>query len=142
MNPKDKLRKLAQESGLEFEDLGRGHGHVKIRGKGVTVSCWPTSKKRAAYVENEPGQRRLHCTPQDIVDLALNAIAKQCSEHRATTERTRTNPAKLRHFYDGETTPWAFEGPMIMAESDRLRLEAWRLWKKAQEQDFLMEENS
>lgn len=127
--------KLTAEShGLQFKDCGGGH--VQISGHGVLVNYWPESKKRTAHI---PGGKKLtNCTPWDAVQFCLtNGKGGLRPEKKAGKKVSKNGPdfdlrpvkskSVVKHLYDGELAPWEYEGPMIMCEPDRLRVEAYQI---------------
>lgn len=121
---------LAKSHGLEFTD--HGGGHVQIKGHGILVNYWPDSKNRTAHILG--GQAVKHCNPYDAVKLCMTSGQPTLAPKKATTEAgpdvdlrpVSTNPAGLKHFYDGARPPWEFPS-MIQCQSDILRLEALKL---------------
>lgn len=121
---------LAKSHGLEFTDCGGGH--VQIKGHGVLVNYWPDSKNRTAHILG--GQAVKHCNPYDAVKLCMTSGNTTLKPKKAVTKDgpeidlrpVRTNPAGLKHFYDGDIPPWEFPSK-IMCQSDILRLQALEL---------------
>ena len=121
---------LAKSYSLEFTDCG--NGHVQIKGHGILVNYWPESKNRTAHIAGGPTIK--HCNPYDAIKLCLSGGQPKLRPKAKSTQNApqvdlepiRTNPAGIRHFYDGNKPPWEFPST-IMAASDLLRIEAYKL---------------
>lgn len=132
-------KRMAETHGCEFRDCGGGH--VQIRANGVCVNYYPASKRRTAYCA-ETGERHTNCTPYNAVAMAMHGKKASGSEppkpkyHKRPSKNgpdpddikpVTTNPAGLRHFYEGDVPPWdeslgAFQ---FETDSDRMRYRAW-----------------
>lgn len=127
--------RLAQSYGLDAKDCG--NGHVQISGHGNLVNYYPASKKRSLWCPTL-NRRETNCTPWDAVKLCMTE-AKPGMKPKAAKEvknvarvdlaPAKTNPADLKHFYEGETPPWdeSLGEFQVNAESDALRIRASRL---------------
>ena len=63
-----KLRKLAEQHGLEI--VLRQHGHVQVRGGAMTVNWYPSSKRRTAYCNGSVAG--VPCDgPEQVIAMAL-----------------------------------------------------------------------
>ncbi|MCG8434404.1 MAG: hypothetical protein MJA83_10270 [Gammaproteobacteria bacterium] len=134
---------LAKSYGLEFKNCG--NGHLQLSNHGVLLNYWPNSKGRTAHMP-QTGQKQSNCSPWDAVSLCLNAAKsgmrpallkkKKLSKNKPKVNlgSTKTNPAGIKHLYDGETPPWEFKD-FMMAHSDRRRIAALRILQKADAMD-------
>lgn len=130
---------LAESHGLEFTD--HGGGHVQIKGHGVLVNYWPDSKNRTAHVLG--GGAVKHCNPYDAVKLCMTSGKATLKPKDAVSENGpevdlrpfTTNPAGVKHFYDGARPPWGFPSK-IMCESDNIRVQALALRDAADAMDI------
>lgn len=141
---------MSQNYGKELESLCKaysltlkdcGNGHFQISGHGILVNYWPTSAKRTAHCPTT-GRKETNCQPFDAIKMCLhdakagmrpmkkNAIPK--NKPAFSLKTVTTNPAGLKHFYEGETPPWELEGDFeFNAESDVLRHQAYGLEQQA-----------
>ena len=131
---------LAKSHGLEFTN--HGDGHVQIKGHGVLINYWPDSKNRTAHVHG--GQTLKHCNPYDAVKLCMTSGKTTLKPKHNPTENGpeidlrpfTTNPAGVRHFYDGTKPPWEYP-TKIMCESDNVRVRALALRNEADAMDAI-----
>lgn len=132
----EQTRALAESSALKFKDCG--NGHVQISGHGRLVNYWPESKKRTAM--SDTGRKEVNCSPWDAVRMCMTESAEGMKPKKIPKNRPDfslkpiiTNPAKLKHFYDGDKPPWEEDNDHVMPWStDELRLSAYRLHCDAQ----------
>lgn len=78
MKPETKLRKLCDKAGIELEEKGNGHYHIK--GK-LLVNYWPNSKNQTCYIAGTT-QGKKSCTPEQAVKMSQeppNGITKIAS---------------------------------------------------------------
>ena len=134
-------KQLAEANALKFSDFG--NGHLQIEGHGIQINYWPNSKNRTAHIKN--GEVIKHCSPWDAVRLCLisGKPGLRPKKKRITKNKPQvnldslvTNPACIRHFYDGKSPPWEYE-MMIVCESDNIRIQAYKLLCEAECMDFL-----
>ena len=129
---------LASSHGLEFTDCGGGH--VQIKGHGVLVNYWPDSKNRTAHVLG--GNATKHCNPYDAIKLCLSGgeaplnVKPTRDGPDFDVQPVHTNPAGVKHFYDGDVPPWEFPSK-IMCESDNIRVQAMILRDSADMMDVM-----
>lgn len=132
---------LAESHALDFKD--HGNGHVQISGHGMLVNYWPESKNRTAQISG--GETVKHCSPFDAVKLCMaqdRVVLKPGKKPSVNgpdfdLKPITTNPAGIKHFYDGSRPPWDFDG-LVLCEPDRLRIQASRLLDEA----MIMEANN
>ena len=145
MNKVTETQKLAEANALQFKDCG--NGHVQISNHGVLVNYWPESAKRTAHIAG--GKSEKHCSPWDAVRMCLLAgkpglapKKKRVTKNRPQVDLkdTKTNPAGVRNLYDGKLPPWEYQD-FIICQSDQLRIDAYQLVCKAEQMEFLTEDN-
>lgn len=129
-NPITDTKMLAEANALSFED--KGNGHVQISGHGALVNYYPLSKRRTVYIQST-GESIKDCSPWDAVRACLTKSKAGMKPKKPTKNRPqvdlrpkRTNPAGIRHTYRGSKPPWEYDH-FIMAASDRVRIEAFKL---------------
>lgn len=66
----NKLKNLARDAGVQYID--NGNGHITLIGI-KTVSYWPESKKRTAYVLGEKSSRR-RVSESTAIDIAEGVV--------------------------------------------------------------------
>ena len=130
-DPIHDTEQLCKAYALEFKDCG--NGHVQLSGHGNLVNYWPLSKKRTAHPKG--GEPVRHCKPWDAVRLCLHG-AKASLRVKGTSKIKNqanfdikpyhTNPAGIKHFYEGKRPPWEGKG-FICAADDLMRIVAHRL---------------
>ena len=124
---------LCKAYSLQFKDCG--NGHVQISGHGLLVNYWPLSAKRTAHCPTT-GRKESRCQPFDVVKMCLQDAKPGMRPMRKkdipknkpafSLKPAHTNPAGLKHFYNGDIPPWDVEGDFeFNTESDRLRHRAW-----------------
>ncbi len=118
---------LAEAHGLEFTDCGGGH--VQVKGHGVLINYWPTSKSRTAHIVG--GAVHKHCNPYDVIRLCTMGTPKpkaKMPKDRPPIDLVpvETNPAGVQHFYIGKRPPWDFPS-FICCASDDLRIRAYMM---------------
>jgi len=128
-------KQLAKAYSVEFKDCGSGH--IQLKGHGVLVNYWPESKRKTLYSPTLE-RRETNCLPWDAVRLCLSGAKPGMKPSKPKKNRANfslkpvhTNPAKLKHFYTGDTPPWEGEGFEFNSAGDRLRHEAWILEQNA-----------
>lgn len=141
-DPIQSTKRMAESHALEFRDCGGGH--VQIRGNGVLVNYWPTSKRQTAHCP-ETGQTIRNCTPFNAVKLAMQGKSsgpprpkahrkpsKQGPSEKDTQVKSSGNPAGLRNFYDGDVPPWDESlGDFRFIGCDGMRHHAYQLEQMA-----------
>lgn len=139
---------LAKAYNVEFKDFG--NGHVQFSGRGVVVSYWPFSKKRTVHCLSN-GRKEFHCSPYDAIRICLQGnsggglktkakITKNPPQVRL--EPIKTNPAGLKHFYDGDVPPWdkSLEYKHVMTESDAVRMQAYQIQSRCEAARWVADE--
>lgn len=135
----DDLKRLAEAYAVKFDD--KGNGHIQLSAHGALLNYWPLSKNRTVHFN---GQTIKHCSNWDAVKLllsngeqSLKPKDKHISKERpqVNLKPVTTNPAGVKHLYDGERAPWDYP-VFIGAESDNLRVEALRLRDMADQMDM------
>lgn len=133
MSDIDQVKRLCESYAIEFKDCGGGH--IQLSNHGILVNYYPLSKKRTAYCQ-QTGERIPHCSPYNAIKLVLNGAEpkvgptlKVKGEPQFSLKPTTTNPAGLKHLYQGDIPPWedASEEEWEEHPADVLRLKAWRL---------------
>lgn len=142
MGAAQEVKAMAVAHGLEFKDCGEGH--LQIKGHGALVNYYPESKRQTAFRQH-PGKKKAsipYATPWDAVSLCLDGAHGEVKPKRKRSKNgpdfnvkpVRTNPAGIRHFYQGETPPWEFP-TFICSASDKMRITATRLRDRADAMD-------
>lgn len=136
----EKTKRLAESHSVQFKDCGEGH--IQLRAHGNLVNYYPLSKRRTLYSPTL-NRRETNCTPWDAVRVCLSEAKKNMkpiperklprNTPQVNLKPVRTNPAGLKHFYDGDIPPWeeSAEGFQPLAYSDALRLTAYRMEQNA-----------
>ena len=91
-----KLRKLAEQHGLEI--VLRPHGHVQVRGGAMTVNWYPSSKRRTAYCNGSVAG--VPCDgPEQVIAMALGEqepsmahVARRASYKKSAPPHVEENP--------------------------------------------------
>jgi hypothetical protein len=118
----EQIKIMAESKGLEFKDKGKGHLQI-ISGKSI-VNYYPESKRQTAH-NSLTGEKLAHASPEQAIELCVNAVESAQPWHEF-----QTNPAGIKHFYEGDRPAWDFDR-YIGAQSDRDRIAAYRLRRKA-----------
>lgn len=126
---------LAKAYSVDFKDLGAGH--IQLSAHGVLVNYYPLSKRRTVYSPTL-GRKETDCSPWDAVRLCLSEAAPGMKPKKPTKNRVqgslktkRTNPAGLKHLYQGDEPPWNGEEFSFGSESDEMRHGAWEKEQEA-----------
>lgn len=105
------LRQLCDSYTVKLEEFG--NGHCRLSNHGVSLDYWPNSKKRTVFKD---GQRIEHVSPFDAVQLlkrdaqvSVRKPKKRPTAPPKNIKPARTNPAGLKHFYEGDDPPWEGE---------------------------------
>lgn len=124
------IEAVAALEGVAVKDCGKGHIQL-TKGKTV-VNYYPLSPKVTAY-DQASGQKKLYCSISDAVAMCLKPEPRQ-PKPRPSEEFAglQTNPAGIKNFYQGDKPAWEFE-TFICSSSDRLRIAAHKLWRRAQD---------
>lgn len=130
MNITDELRNLCQSYSMNLKEFPGGH--FRVSNHGSSVDYWPTSKKMTA---RKDGVNTYHCSPFDVIQICLQGSKVSINRKRGPVGKKAPpkniepirNEGVLKHF-DTREIPW--EGERWMAESDKLRWEAWLLENK------------
>lgn len=131
-------KSLAKAYNVDFKECASGH--IQLRAHGNLVNYWPNSKNKTMHSPTLDRHEK-HVLPWDAIKLCLSDAKpgmrpmkkRDVPKNKAnfSLEPARTNPSRLKHFYDGTEPPWEGEGFEFIKPSDELRHQARSLESKA-----------
>lgn len=122
------LRSLCASYNVQAQEFARGH--FRLSNHGVSLDYWPASKTRTVFMS---GKRLENISPFDAIMLLKKNAKVGIDKNRVIRKFPPKNIKPIithgicKHFAECEI-PW--EGDPWMAESDKVRMEAYQLENK------------